>query len=138
VPPIPDPPHDKFKYLSEIEEGEVLLPAWWDSSEGAQWGTNGIPAAWVVAYPRSIPAFHDEQRRRAPVSFCESGFDDRPLQSQQSLQFPGCATEISTPIGNSCFLTLIDFNCIPLSADSLFGDSQYNRDIKLDSMSFPS
>jgi glycosyltransferase involved in cell wall biosynthesis len=31
VPPSSDSAHDKFKYLSEIAEGEVLLPVWWDS-----------------------------------------------------------------------------------------------------------
>jgi glycosyltransferase involved in cell wall biosynthesis len=31
VPPNADPARDKFKYLSEIAEGEVLLPVWWDS-----------------------------------------------------------------------------------------------------------
>jgi len=65
--PIPDPAHDKSN-LSEIQEGEVLVSPWSDSPEGGQLGTNGIAAAWVVAYPLSIPAFHDEQRRRAPNS----------------------------------------------------------------------
>jgi len=31
VPPSSDPARDKFTYLSEIAEGEVLLPVWWDS-----------------------------------------------------------------------------------------------------------
>jgi glycosyltransferase involved in cell wall biosynthesis len=31
VPPSSDSALDKFKYLSEIAEGEVLLPVWWDS-----------------------------------------------------------------------------------------------------------
>jgi glycosyltransferase involved in cell wall biosynthesis len=31
VPPNSDPVFDKFTYLSEIAEGEVLLPVWWDS-----------------------------------------------------------------------------------------------------------
>jgi glycosyltransferase involved in cell wall biosynthesis len=34
VPPSPDSALDKFKYLSEIAEGEVLLPVWWDSPKG--------------------------------------------------------------------------------------------------------
>ena len=33
VPPSPDSAHDKFKYLSEIAEGEALLPVWWDSRD---------------------------------------------------------------------------------------------------------
>ncbi len=33
VPPSSDPALDKFTYLSEIAEGEVLLPVWWDSPE---------------------------------------------------------------------------------------------------------
>jgi glycosyltransferase involved in cell wall biosynthesis len=33
VPPGPDPDRDKFRYLSEIAEGDVLLPVWWDASE---------------------------------------------------------------------------------------------------------
>jgi glycosyltransferase involved in cell wall biosynthesis len=31
VPPSSDPALDKFTFLSEIAEGEVLLPVWWDS-----------------------------------------------------------------------------------------------------------
>jgi glycosyltransferase involved in cell wall biosynthesis len=31
VPPTSDPALDKFTFLSEIAEGEVLLPVWWDS-----------------------------------------------------------------------------------------------------------
>ena len=31
VPPSSDPARDKFHYLSEICEGEVLLPVWWHS-----------------------------------------------------------------------------------------------------------
>ncbi len=31
VPPGSDPALDKFTFLSEIAEGEVLLPVWWDS-----------------------------------------------------------------------------------------------------------
>jgi glycosyltransferase involved in cell wall biosynthesis len=31
VPPSADPALDKFTFLSEIAEGEVLLPVWWDS-----------------------------------------------------------------------------------------------------------
>ncbi|MGA7791715.1 MAG: glycosyltransferase family 4 protein [Candidatus Acidiferrales bacterium] len=33
VPPSSDPAYDKFHHLSEIAEGEVLLPVWWDSHE---------------------------------------------------------------------------------------------------------
>jgi hypothetical protein len=33
VPPESDPIRDKFHYLSEICEGEVLLPVWWRSSQ---------------------------------------------------------------------------------------------------------
>jgi glycosyltransferase involved in cell wall biosynthesis len=33
VPPSRDSAQDKFKYLSEIAEGEVLLPVWWDSPD---------------------------------------------------------------------------------------------------------
>ena len=32
VPPSADPARNKFKYLSAIAEGEVLLPVWWDSA----------------------------------------------------------------------------------------------------------
>jgi glycosyltransferase involved in cell wall biosynthesis len=35
VPPASDPTRDKFHYLSEICEGEVLLPVWWHSAEKA-------------------------------------------------------------------------------------------------------
>lgn len=35
VPPGPDPERDSFTYLSEIAEGEVLLPVWWRSPEEA-------------------------------------------------------------------------------------------------------
>ncbi len=31
MPPSSDPAHDKFTFLSEIAEGEVLLPVWWNS-----------------------------------------------------------------------------------------------------------
>jgi len=33
VPPASDPTRDKFHYLSEICEGEVLLPVWWHSTK---------------------------------------------------------------------------------------------------------
>jgi glycosyltransferase involved in cell wall biosynthesis len=33
VPPSSVPEHDKFKHLSEIAEGEILLPVWWDSPQ---------------------------------------------------------------------------------------------------------
>jgi glycosyltransferase involved in cell wall biosynthesis len=33
VPPSPNPIHDKFYHLSEVSEGHVLLPVWWDSPE---------------------------------------------------------------------------------------------------------
>jgi glycosyltransferase involved in cell wall biosynthesis len=35
VPPDRDPALDKFTYLSEIAQGEVLLPVWWDSENSA-------------------------------------------------------------------------------------------------------
>lgn len=35
VPPSPDAQRDGFTYLSEIAEGEVLLPVWWSSPEQA-------------------------------------------------------------------------------------------------------
>ncbi len=31
VPPDPNAERDKFTYLSQIAEGEILLPVWWDS-----------------------------------------------------------------------------------------------------------
>jgi glycosyltransferase involved in cell wall biosynthesis len=31
VPPSAEPARNRFKFLSEIAEGEVLLPVWWDS-----------------------------------------------------------------------------------------------------------
>jgi glycosyltransferase involved in cell wall biosynthesis len=31
VPPSSEPARNKFKFLSEIAEGDVLLPVWWDS-----------------------------------------------------------------------------------------------------------
>src|ERR1700691_3023955 len=33
VPPESDPIRDKFHYLSDICEGEILLPVWWGSSQ---------------------------------------------------------------------------------------------------------
>ena len=33
VPPEPDPRRDKFQHLSEICEGDILLPVWWSSVE---------------------------------------------------------------------------------------------------------
>lgn len=33
VPPSADPARDKFNHISEIAEGEVLLPVWWDSRD---------------------------------------------------------------------------------------------------------
>ncbi|HEY2118830.1 MAG TPA: glycosyltransferase [Candidatus Acidoferrum sp.] len=33
VPPTSEPARDKFQYLSEICEGEVLLPVWWHSTK---------------------------------------------------------------------------------------------------------
>lgn len=33
VPPEPDPRRDKFRHLSEICEGDILLPVWWSSVE---------------------------------------------------------------------------------------------------------
>jgi glycosyltransferase involved in cell wall biosynthesis len=35
VPPGEDASRDKFTYLSEVAEGEVLLPVWWNSSRSA-------------------------------------------------------------------------------------------------------
>ena len=35
VPPRPDGERDQFTYLSELAEGEVLLPVWWRSAEEA-------------------------------------------------------------------------------------------------------
>jgi glycosyltransferase involved in cell wall biosynthesis len=35
VPPRPDTERDQFTYLSQIAEGEVLLPVWWRSREEA-------------------------------------------------------------------------------------------------------
>jgi glycosyltransferase involved in cell wall biosynthesis len=35
VPPGEDASRDKFSYISEITEGEILLPVWWDSPEKA-------------------------------------------------------------------------------------------------------
>src|SRR5467141_1394542 len=35
VPPGSDSTRDKFTFLSEIAEGEVLLPVWWKSPKSA-------------------------------------------------------------------------------------------------------
>jgi glycosyltransferase involved in cell wall biosynthesis len=35
VPPGADPARDKFSYLSEIAEGDILLPVWWSSPDEA-------------------------------------------------------------------------------------------------------
>jgi glycosyltransferase involved in cell wall biosynthesis len=35
VPPGADPARDKFTFLSDIAEGEILLPVWWDSPKSA-------------------------------------------------------------------------------------------------------
>jgi glycosyltransferase involved in cell wall biosynthesis len=35
VPPDPDPMRDRFTYLSEVAEGDVLLPVWWKSPDEA-------------------------------------------------------------------------------------------------------
>jgi glycosyltransferase involved in cell wall biosynthesis len=48
VPPSSDPARDKFKYLSEIADGEVLLPVWWDSPDSASpFLRETFPVYWV-------------------------------------------------------------------------------------------
>jgi len=73
VPPSSDSAHDKFRYLSEIAEGEVLLPVWWDS-------------------PKSVPPF---VRETFPIyrvgSFCYRFFLSerfpKPLRRLATLLF---------------------------------------------------
>ncbi|MGH9475585.1 MAG: glycosyltransferase family 4 protein [Terriglobales bacterium] len=71
MPPDPDPIRDRFTYLSDFAEGEVLLPVWWRSADS-------VPPPFQHEYPQYRvgrfryhfhPSYRWPKRLRRPAMF---------------------------------------------------------------------
>jgi glycosyltransferase involved in cell wall biosynthesis len=71
VPPFSDPAHDALTYLSEIAEGEVLLPVWWRSADSApEWMRATFPLYRVGNFRYHLTlAYRYPERLRFIVKF---------------------------------------------------------------------